>query len=526
MLLVGVSAVVLAAVCPLRVNTSLRAPLQAREAVLLFSSYNDVLGPVITNLPYGDAGLAEFVRRANIGALRHPGGTIANWWNMSAGNFVQDCDSYCTYADQIRTNGLSDPFTPSSFLSTVTTQLWQERRGGGKAVVPVVFDLNLYKMSGDEMLAQIDLLAGVVPVDRPVFLSFGNEFYLSKYQDVFPNSTAYVAKFTPLSKKIRKTLPLARIGVVATPSGDWNTPIAAALRDDPSLFDYVVIHDYSAPFPDKRGEETLALWGAARVPVIAEGVRGQYGKDVPIVISEFNVNKACREALNARDMSYSVLHSVFEFNFRIAAACKTASVDVAMLHELAFQPGLAWGQGSCSLQLRANTSLEPPANFTFYSPMGQVSAHVAKALFGATAATATTCLSADHTCQSASSQSVVVKGMKCVHGVRNGDNSFVLTNGCDGEETDVTGNGIQVQLPFAAPIGHNSTVVQTVYFGAQGNGTLPVDGWWGRLSDCAEGPLHQCGPVVPQLRKHTVHAGDTTLQGVWLPPLSISILEL
>lgn len=50
---------------------------------------NDVLGPVV-NLSYTDPGLVLAATSLGVGALRHPGGTVANYWQFS-GRYVDGC---------------------------------------------------------------------------------------------------------------------------------------------------------------------------------------------------------------------------------------------------------------------------------------------------------------------------------------------------------------------------------------------------------------------------------------------------
>ena len=51
---------------------------------------NAVNGPVV-NLTYNDPVLVATAAALNVGALRYPGGTVANYWNYSAGAWVEPC---------------------------------------------------------------------------------------------------------------------------------------------------------------------------------------------------------------------------------------------------------------------------------------------------------------------------------------------------------------------------------------------------------------------------------------------------
>ena len=66
---------------------TVRAPPQLRKASPLSFGMNVVLGTII-NLTYSDPALVKSVKTLNVGALRHPGGTVANYWTMANGSYV------------------------------------------------------------------------------------------------------------------------------------------------------------------------------------------------------------------------------------------------------------------------------------------------------------------------------------------------------------------------------------------------------------------------------------------------------
>ena len=348
-------------VCPLTVDSA-QPSLTPSQAALVFGGYNDVLGPVIANLPYADASVTQLASRLNFGALRHPGGTVANFWSMANGTYTAPCDvaslpvsgDHCRYAHAIATNGLSGPgaaFTPGNFAAALAPTLAPAMTPTAAAsLLPIVFDLNLLTLSGDAMLAQVDLLVAEVAAQhngRPLLIELGNEFFLWPfYGPLLPNASAYVDKLTPLVRRLRERMPTARVAAVSDPTGTplnprWDTTMAEALRDASAsirLFDAVTIHDYSAnvdvpTYP--RSNETLALWGPATLPQMAQRVRSHFGESTRVWMTEFNVGRGAGRSLAEAGMAWSVEHVLFRLNFALSATCETQSTwEILMLHQL------------------------------------------------------------------------------------------------------------------------------------------------------------------------------------------------
>ena len=104
------------------------------------------MGPII-NLSYFDPALIEATKALNIGAFRHPGGTVANYWSIANGSYVgQDgttngCSfpphwDYCAYAHR-GAAGENHGFSALNFVAN----------HGVGANASIVYDLNVFSLS-------------------------------------------------------------------------------------------------------------------------------------------------------------------------------------------------------------------------------------------------------------------------------------------------------------------------------------------------------------------------------------------
>lgn len=59
-------------------------------------SYNTVLGPIL-QIPYDNKGLIAGIEALGLGSVRYPGGTVADYWSMAKGNYIDHCEqSLCS----------------------------------------------------------------------------------------------------------------------------------------------------------------------------------------------------------------------------------------------------------------------------------------------------------------------------------------------------------------------------------------------------------------------------------------------
>ena len=120
--------------------------------------------------------------------------------------------------------------------------------------VKVLWVANLYSGTTAEMIAALDAFtaAGI----EVVGVELGNEYYLNKWQDVFPDAASYIAKCKTFITALKAKYPNIPTGIVATPSAnmkdpdskgtpskrltDWNATVLNS-----GIADAVIIHAYT-----------------------------------------------------------------------------------------------------------------------------------------------------------------------------------------------------------------------------------------------------------------------------------------
>jgi hypothetical protein len=539
-------AIAASSVCPLVYNrpAANQPTVNGEEAALLFSSYNQIWGPVMTTLPYSDPASQKITQALYPGALRFCGGTVANYWSLKNGNYTQPCSNptlpfgnFCEYQEQIEHVTFSEKFTAQHFVESFMPVLsfFKKHRNQTQTYLPFVFDLNLLTLSGQQMLDQVDVLEEIQN-EHPnltLLVEFGNEYFLPMYLPVFPDSQHYIDKFTPLSKEIRARLPNAKIAVVTDPSNPkWDAPIAAALKNDPTLFDAVTVHNYNCEVDvfAKGGNQSMALFGPSVLPKIGSHVRKFFGPDTKIWNTEFNTGVLANAGiLNAHNMSYSIEHALFVLNWQISAACETSgSFLVVMFHMLWQQRDLLskidlWPTGWGIVELRKNQAQHPADDHTKFSAMAQIMARVSFAI-GSTGEGATCMMQQQTSSPSASCDSFRVNNkteVDCVRGIMTGNQKgWILTNGC----------AKNISVTFGSAAAAASRRLQLSIFrngqgsaGGAENFDNPLE--WFPLSECpADREIWECGPVVPQKTNVTVPPGTNPV--VELPALSIVFVDV
>ena len=130
--------------------------LQPREAIPVDGNLfgvNSILGPIVT-LAYDDPELLASARAIGAGVLRYPGGSIANFWDLTRGRYHEQ--SMHPALDATLTDRVAQHpergFIPTRFWAGVASA-----SAGATATGPV-WVLNVHTMSGAEMLAQVDSL--------------------------------------------------------------------------------------------------------------------------------------------------------------------------------------------------------------------------------------------------------------------------------------------------------------------------------------------------------------------------------
>ena len=231
-------------------SISFNSSLLRRSDMRLIGGYNDVLGPV-QNLTYFDQGLVETSKFLYNGILRHPGGTVANYWSIQNASYTQPCNTSeynnC-YRQSVVEKLPPQTFNPANFSHGIgTTSAVINANENNRYANSIVWDLNLLTLSGNQMLNQVNVLNEQIGGFNNVkYVELGNEYYLNKYQYEFPNSTVYMKKALPLIGRIRNLLPSAKISVPAEREHDINAVSAwnVGLNKYNTEFDSVTIHDY------------------------------------------------------------------------------------------------------------------------------------------------------------------------------------------------------------------------------------------------------------------------------------------
>ena len=189
------------------------------------------------NVTYGDAASMALGAALAPGALRYPGGTNANVWNLTRGGFVLPPwlpDGYGKYAAFAP---LIDAFAPGTFGAPAFA------RGLGGAAQTVLWNINVY--TDPSPCATLQQLAVALP-GRVSHIELGNELYIpSQGLPRFPNASAYAAAMQPVLRCARVLFPNATIAAVGA-TGAWN----AALRPHLAAFDALTIHRYAPTTPE------------------------------------------------------------------------------------------------------------------------------------------------------------------------------------------------------------------------------------------------------------------------------------
>jgi hypothetical protein len=478
------------------------------QRAMLFVAFNDILGSK-QNMSFTDPSVTETLARMNIGGLRHPGGTVANYWSFANASFVQPCSMTGLYDFCDSQAALAaypaQSFSPANFTESVGARL-VPNAGGADDHLRVVFDLNLLTLSEEDAIAQVDVLAATIPnaSHRVRFIELGNEYYLTKhYSHWFPNATAYMQKATGVIARVRQLLPNAQIAAVTSrDNGAWNTGVAPFA----GLIDAVTIHDYSGYLPRKDlGEdatwEGFVLHGPAVVPAYATTVRSTFGADKKIWMTEFNA----QEEVTAF-MPYTVGHMLFVLNYLFSGACETqGTVQVMMMHMLWGQVD-NWGKtdGPVLLPLESNSPGEAK-----YNAMAQLFARIAS--HSSDVHLTAECLDFGASAGCPTGEARDGTTVSCMRGIRftrpNGATHYVITQGCAANAT--------ISLDIAPGV---TAYVHSYFHWQTGDPT--------EFQSCdATKSLWECAPLKPHVEEQLTGSASGVSE-VTLPHLTITFIDV
>ena len=340
--------------CQVSFNSTTMKPSDPR----LINAYNDVLGTIV-NLTFDDPSLLTSAKMLYQGALRHPGGQVGNYWNLTNASYVTPCQTenynVCGYerrvtAEPYKTFSVGN-FTKQGSVGSSSGLTNADYRNS------IVFMLNILTLSDNDLLNQVNVIndeyvSKNMDYNDNVYLELGNEYYWSAYSWYFQqNATKYMEKSIPLINKARSMFSSDKLQIAAlsqrqlpedTHNGNkWNVELAQYTQ----YFDSVTIHDYSLDNVSmskinltsyNQTISYISAYGQAVIPKYIQFVKETFG-DKKIWFTEYN-NKVLQGDINdAFPFSYSVLHAMFALNYMATSICNSDTVEFLMLHLMSSQ---------------------------------------------------------------------------------------------------------------------------------------------------------------------------------------------
>lgn len=489
--------------------------------------WNDVLGPII-NLTYNNPHLISAIKALRVGVLRYPGGTVANYWSMQNGSYVgtngSNCHgvdgngttrwNYCSHEDRI--DALPKmTFTPKNFWFGVGSASPTTSTDG------VIFDLNVFSLSKERALAQLDVLKKAEKLGVPVrYLEFGNEFYINKdYGWHFASVGDYMKAATPIIQHARTLFPKAKIGVVGQNGGSkWDEDLIK-YRD---LFDAITIHDYSPNIktvldqPSAYQKSVIAGWGEGALIKMTNDVRKVFGKKCPEVWrTEYNYGSLSQTLPPVYDAG-GALHGIFLISHILATIQHSfgqVPFTVLQIHALAHQDSAKWTPLD-----RVALNLNDPKNIRV-NAVGQIFAHVAHFA-----------LEQHHTMHSIIinttgcpklPQNVEVygtKGLPCVQAAAFTEKisvGFVIINKCPQI----------INVTLHTLLEGSGTMNITTYEASTTKDMHNQDNKWVPIPTHDEPFPWKSGPLFPYVRRNN-HIADTRDIKIQLPAISITLVRV
>jgi len=254
---------------------------------------NQVVGPAF-QIDYHEPALIEAAKIMNVGSLRYPGGTVANYWYIPNATFGLPChhEGKTSHAsgdegvagrhDKCNKKANVDRFNGYSAQGKQTMRHFYEGFGMASPTAEQkgpLWAINMLSVEREKVVEQIYYLSNMstyfgIPVE---FIEFGNEIFISShYGDFFPNATSYWNAVSDGVALARVLLPHAKL---ATPIGykfckghedqedGWDLELAQFAH----MFDALAIHDYTAcyqsidegPYADlDQRRQALLAWGS------------------------------------------------------------------------------------------------------------------------------------------------------------------------------------------------------------------------------------------------------------------------
>eukprot|EP01084_Bolivina_argentea_P277206 473199_1 len=335
----------------------------------IINAYNQFLGPII-NLTYYDTSVIQSTKLLYLGALRFPGGTVANYWNLSNASYVTPCETdnynWCEFQQNIDSFP-TQTFSASNFFNGISNASLLTLKDSHT----IVFDLNMLTLYNQSMIDQLNILKQQINSKYIKYIELGNEYYHNNtYSWQFPNASLYMNKIIPFINAAKKMFPDIKLSVPITTNK--NNPWNKELIPYKSYFDAVTIHDYTltnntiAKLTENNKMSYISSYGRAMIPQHIEMVLDLYGNK-PIWQTEYNMK------IENDNISYSTLHAMFIMSYVTSAICNSDNIEFLMLHCLSTQKN-NWGKYKNSEQysLQSNDLQD-----TTFNIIGQILAHLA-----------------------------------------------------------------------------------------------------------------------------------------------------
>eukprot|EP01084_Bolivina_argentea_P308441 533362_1 len=487
----------------------------------LLSGFNDQLGSSL-QISYFDEALTHSAIKLWTGALRHPGGTIANYWNFSNASMITPCNSTyynrCSEEERIDQWPLQS-FSAKNFTNGIGTASQISQLGYNHTIV---FDLNILTMSGDDLLNQINPLH----LDNYTqltanYFELGNEYYLdwTEYESVFANSTVYMNKALPLIKKIRNDFDAINPKIAAVgdfqqgfnESNEWNVGIVKFKE----YYDDVTLHDYSLGPSMVQNLSAMdkisfiSIYGQSRIHQWVDYVKNMFGSDKKIWLTEFNLGLSSDNNSFNTSIMRSVIHSMFVMSYISSSICTGGVVELLMYHSYNGKYNSTGTKEMFGFVDKANDIKD-----TKFNILAQISAHLN--WIALVKNDRMHCLNADTQCPVLNVNVYGKSDLKCVFGVAftNSLNAnvfgFFLVNSCQFDIDISLNNNIALMEDMDVTLGYWK------YLWDQEGDYIP-------FSNCeSDQQLWECGPVKPEYKTMSISKSNT-VANMTLSPLSLTL---
>lgn len=149
-------------------------------------------------------------------ALRYPGGTVANYFNITSAQYVTEVDGVSGHCPNIyKKLGHESKCRKWKAIAGFPPQTFSGSRFAAALGRPLTVCLDVLSYKGSEMIQQVDTLREELG-PQPLFFEFGNEFYFEKYTWRFSSGKDLCESVAPLAAHIKEHFPGSKVAVPVT----------------------------------------------------------------------------------------------------------------------------------------------------------------------------------------------------------------------------------------------------------------------------------------------------------------------